>query len=293
MADAERDEDAAGEAGLNRAAGATIQLARRERLPALHAGVGDAGRDTDAPRHGGPRHGGARAVGPAQVRMMAPAGGTSATGDRLRRRLLLAGAGIGVTAAVAALTPGHAPVARLSLGTAYAGLLLLGAALAIGPLNVLRGARNPPSSALRRDVGIFAGVFALLHVAVGLQVHFGGDMLAYFLHRDAAGGLHPRLDGFRLANFAGLAATLLFVMLLALSNNAALRWLKVKRWKALQRWSYAAAALVLAHGAIYQLLERRGAAFVALFLAVAAAVAAVQAAGFLRRGRDAAREGAP
>lgn len=216
-----------------------------------------------------------------------------AVGDRPWRRLLLAGIGLGTTAVVATLTPGYPPLARVSLGTAYAALLLFGATLAIGPLNILRGARNPPSSALRRDVGIFAGTFALLHVAVGLQVHLGGDMLAYFLHRDPLDGrLHLQLDAFRFANLAGLAATVVFVILLALSNNRSIQLLKIKRWKALQRSSYAAAALVLTHGAIYQLLERRDAGFVALFFAVIAAVSAVQWAGFLHRGRD-VRPGAP
>ncbi len=201
---------------------------------------------------------------------------------RLRRQFLVLAAGLAITVAVFLLTPREPGMARLSLGTAYAGLILLGASLTIGPLNVIRGRGSPPSSNLRRDIGIFAGIFALVHMALGLQVHLGGDMLSYFLRRHGD-GVSLRLDAFGIANHLGLAATLVLLLLLMLSNNLSLRWLKARRWKALQRSNYAVALLVLIHGALYQVLERRRWSFVLLFLAVAAVVAAVQFTGFRRR----------
>lgn len=193
-----------------------------------------------------------------------------------------------MVAFVVLLTPGQPGIARVSLGTAYAALLLLGISLTIGPFRVIRGRLNPPSNNVRRDVGIWAGIFGILHMAIGLQVHLRGDMLAYFFHRDPqAGSLAPRIDPFGAANDTGLIAILVLLLLLALSNNASLRALKVRRWKGLQRWNYWAALLVLIHGALYQALERRSLGFVVLFIAVAAAVAAMQAAGYVRRARAA------
>src|SRR5215471_3115707 len=63
---------------------------------------------------------------------------------------------------------------RASMASAYASLVMFAATLVIGPLNVLRGRPNPVSSYLRRDIGIWAGLLALVHVVVGLQVHLRG-----------------------------------------------------------------------------------------------------------------------
>jgi hypothetical protein len=84
---------------------------------------------------------------------------------------------------------------RLSMATAYAGLLYLAAALIIGPINVLRGAPNPLSINLRRDIGIVAGILALVHTIVGLFVHLRGDPIQYFFYRTPAGIVYPRSVG--------------------------------------------------------------------------------------------------
>lgn len=166
-------------------------------------------------------------------------------------------------------------VARLSMASAYASLFLLATTLMIGPWNKLRGRANPVSSYLRRDVGIWAGMLGIAHVIVGLQVHMDGKLWLYFLPPpDAAYRFPLRIDPFGLTNYAGLGAGLILLMLLALSSNASLRALGAVRWKGLQRWNYAAAALVVAHGVVYQLLEKRALGFVLLFgVAVALALA--------------------
>jgi hypothetical protein len=68
---------------------------------------------------------------------------------------------------------------RLSLGTSYVALVLLAASLVIGPFNLMVKGSSPVSTYLRRDVGIFASLFALFHVILGLQVHFAGDIARY------------------------------------------------------------------------------------------------------------------
>ena len=156
----------------------------------------------------------------------------------------------------------------------------------IGPWNVLRNHANPVSGYWRRDIGIWAGILALVHVIAGLQVHMGGRFWLYFFPPADAHSIFPvRLDPFGLTNYAGLIATVILVMLLCLSNNASLRALGAKRWKFLQRWNYAAAVLVFMHGWVYQILEKRNPGFVLLFTIVVVGVLAAQVAGF-RRVRD-------
>lgn len=75
---------------------------------------------------------------------------------------------------------------RLSMATAYAGLIFLAASLWFGPWNVLRRLPNPISFNLRRDVGIWTGILAIVHTAIGLTVHLRGRMWMYFFKR-----LHP------------------------------------------------------------------------------------------------------
>lgn len=56
---------------------------------------------------------------------------------------------------------------KWSMSTAYVSLLLLGCTLLTGPLNVLRRQRNPVSTDLRRDIGIWSGIVSLVHVGIG------------------------------------------------------------------------------------------------------------------------------
>ena len=177
---------------------------------------------------------------------------------------------------------------KLSMASAYTALALLGATLATGPWNVLRSRPNPVSTDLRRDLGIWAGIVGLFHVAVGLQVHAGGDIWLYFFHPPAPERLVVRLDPAGFSNHTGLIATLLLVILLALSNDYSLRSLGRTRWKTIHRSVYVALLLIVAHGALYQLLEKRILPFVVLFVAMVATVAAVQLAG-VRRVRARAR----
>jgi len=88
--------------------------------------------------------------------------------SRFRQQLVLATTAAVIPLAFFLLLPAPDIIWRLSMGTAYAGLIFLATALMIGPLNVLRGVPNPLSTNLRRDIGIVAGVVALAHTIIGL-----------------------------------------------------------------------------------------------------------------------------
>jgi methionine sulfoxide reductase heme-binding subunit len=213
---------------------------------------------------------------------------------RSGRHFILAAAATAIVCLAYAATPPPDVRHRLSMGTAYAGLIFLAASLWLGPWNILRRRPNPTSFDLRRDVGIWTGILAILHTGIGLTVHLRGRMWMYFFKR-----LHPlRLQDtqFGFANFTGLAAALLFLMLLAISNDFSLRILKTRRWKFLQRWTYVAFVLTAAHGVAYQLIEKRQVLWVLVFVGVVAAIAAAQILGFVqvqRRMRPGQGEGNP
>lgn len=174
---------------------------------------------------------------------------------RLRRRLLrhhlpLAGGAI-VALALGALLPTSptAPV-RLTIASAYLAFALLAATLLVSPLARLRGRPATPSADLRRDLGIWTGVISLLHVGLGLWARFGAEA-----YRIAGWPALLLLAG---ATLAGVAALEITLLLLALSNDAALRRLGLPRWKRLQRLAVWLPALVTLHGALWAILAGRG-----------------------------------
>jgi len=63
-------------------------------------------------------------------------------------------------------------------------------------------------------------------------------------------------NNFGWGNWTGLAATVIVVGLLVISNDFALRKLKARRWKNLQRLNYVLFALVIAHAIYYGALLR-------------------------------------
>ena len=168
-----------------------------------------------------------------------------------------------------------------SMATAYAGLILLAVSLLLGPLNLIRNKANPVSSYLRRDIGIWAAIVSIIHVIFGLQVHMGGRIWTYFFHDMEPGqGYAVRLDAFGFANHSGLVATLICIVLMAVSNNASLKKLGQHRWKSIQRLNYLLFPLVIGHGFIYQVLEKRQLPFVAVVGLIFVVVLVMQWKGF-------------
>jgi sulfoxide reductase heme-binding subunit YedZ len=173
---------------------------------------------------------------------------------------------------------------KLSMATAYVGLFLLVLTLVIGPFRTLQRRRMPLSQDLRRDTGIWAGILGLFHTAVGLNVHLRGRPWLYFVYQKRENHFFPlRHDQFGLANDTGLLATGLLALLLATSNDWSLRYFGTPGWKKLQRWSYGLFALTVAHGILYQVIEKRTTTFVAIFVVLALMAITLQALGFLQR----------
>ena len=198
--------------------------------------------------------------------------------ERSKRHCILAALAVAITVTVFFATPPPDFRHRLSMGTAYAALAFLAYSLWLGPWNVLRARPNPVSFDLRRDVGIWAGMLALLHTGVGLTVHLRGRMWMYFFKR-----LHPltlQKNEFGFANYVGVGAAVLFLLLLAISNDLSLRRLGTRRWKSVQRWAYAAFALTVAHGIAFQLVEKRHLPWVVFFALIVAAALVAQAFGW-------------
>jgi sulfoxide reductase heme-binding subunit YedZ len=219
--------------------------------------------------------------------------GTSSRDDYWRRRLArhaaLAAVSVGLSLALTLLVPLGTPARRLALATGYVGLALMGLTLLIGPWYVWRGRRSPVSLDLRRDIGIWAALVSLVHTAVGLTVHMQGRFWLYFVWPPEAGRAIPvRTDAFGFANYTGLAATMVATLLLAISNDLALRRLGPERWKALQRWNYVGFTLVALHGVGYELMGRRPAVLgVALgFAAIVVGLSQLSAYRKRRAGRS-------
>lgn len=206
---------------------------------------------------------------------------------RVRRHFVLAASAAAIVWLAYSATPPPDFRHRFSMATAYAALAFLALCLGLGPWNILRRRANPVSFDLRRDVGIWAAMLALLHTGVGLTVHLRGRMWMYFFKR-----LHPlalQNTKFGFANFVGLAAAILFLLLLTLSNDISLRVLGTRQWKSLQRWSYAAFGLTVVHGVAFQLVEKRHFPWVVVFAGLSATVVVFQVAGYIRLRRVTAR----
>ena len=205
-----------------------------------------------------------------------------APSSRLRRQLLLAATAAALVVGFFLLTPGQPIIQRLSKATAYAALLLLAAAIVVGPLRVLRGESNPLSTYFRRDIGIVAGILALAHTIIGLQVHLKGDFGQYFFYRNPSGLDGLRHDAFGVANDLGFLATAIVLVLLLISNNLSIRTLGPAKWKRIQRLNYVASILIFIHGLLYQIIEKRAIAFILCLVFVTVAAVLLQISGFKR-----------
>ena len=203
----------------------------------------------------------------------------SRVSPRVRRvlgHLLLALVAAAISALVWRLFPKRDLLSRLSIASAYAALAFLMAVLLLGPINVLRRRPNPVSFNLRRDLGIWAGILAVLHAVIGLNVHLRGRPWLYFVDQ------HHRVrhDLFGFGNDTGTLAALFFLFLLLISNDISLRRFGSHKWKSLQRWTYAAVALTLLHALAYQNVEKRQLAWELLLWCAAGLIATFQFAGW-------------
>ena len=179
-------------------------------------------------------------------------------------------------------------ISKASFATAYPALGLLALTLLLGPWNVLRRRPNPVSSDLRRDVGIWAGIFGVLHAVIGQCVHLRGRPWLYYIYGPSEHhhSFPVRHDLFGMANYTGLAGTLLLIALLATSNDYSLRALGTPQWKQLQRWNYAVFGLSAVHAIGYLAIEQQKAPFVTTISVFLACALTLQALGWMARRRN-------
>lgn len=214
-----------------------------------------------------------------RARRMSPARGGYWTRRLARNAGILAAASVLHLVVISQTTDSPQLMYRLSMATGWVSVALIAWAMLIGPWRVRRGRPAPASTDLRRDVGIWGGLFALAHVVTGLQVHFAGKFWKYFVYPNGDHRIPLRHDLFGFANWTGLAATLVLLVLLAISNDASLRALGTRRWKSWQRWTYWAAALTVAHALAYQVETRHFGRWIAAVLFVTIVVVAMQLDG--------------
>jgi len=169
---------------------------------------------------------------------------------------------------------------QLTVASGYVALGLLGLTLLIGPANLLLRRRVPISNYLSRDVGTWAAIFSVVHVIVVLLAHVNGSgLIASFLHFFVTEDGKPLTNSFGLGNWTGLVALVVVVGLLAISSDFALRKLKARLWKRLQRLNYALFALVILHAFFYGALLRVTSPFTLLLGLCVIAVFVGQAVG--------------
>ena len=199
---------------------------------------------------------------------------------RLKHHALLLSATSLLLLTVYIIVPGDDKKYLWSMATAYTSIILLAVTLMIGPLNLIRGKLNPVSTDLRRDVGIWCAATGLAHVIVGIQVHMGNIWLYFFKAVEDVDSFKLRNDLFGYANYAGLLAGFILLLLLLLSNDLSLNILKSKRWKSFQQTIYLLFVLTLAHGIMFQVIEKRKTALVILFGVVILIPVIMQIKGF-------------
>jgi methionine sulfoxide reductase heme-binding subunit len=172
-------------------------------------------------------------------------------------------------------------VQQLTVATGYLGVALLAVTLLLGPANLVLARRNPVSSYLRRDAGIWTGVFSVVHVilAAAMHVSHGSGVVASVLHFFVAEDGRPLTNSFGLGNWTGAAALVIVFALLATSSDAALRALRAKPWKWIQRLTYVLFALVMLHAFFYGALLRMTSPFTLLLILSVSAVLAGQVVG--------------
>jgi len=180
---------------------------------------------------------------------------------RLKRRLFhhvgLTALSAGLLFLFYGLVPGDDPKYLWSMATGYAGLILAGITLSIGPLNVINKKKNPVSSDLRRDVGIWSGLVGIAHIVIGIQVHMGNIWLYFFQAVEGENAFVFRADLFGAANYTGLVAGFILLVLLLISNDLSLNLLRPSKWKTIQQFSYLFFLLTVVHAFMYQIIEKR------------------------------------
>jgi DMSO/TMAO reductase YedYZ heme-binding membrane subunit len=185
--------------------------------------------------------------------------------SRVQRHLVLFAANAAALVAAAGLLPYATLWTRISVASAWLCMLLLCAALLIGPLRRAQGEPAPANIYLRRDLGIWAALQGFLHTYAGTAVSMNQLYMDAYLRIDTpplSAALRDEI--FLWSGIAAFIVSLLFLLLFLISSDRVLRWMRVERWKKVQRTAHLVLWLTVLHGLTFQLLEGRYLAFVLL-----------------------------
>ena len=125
------------------------------------------------------------------------------------------------------------PIQAATLRTGKTAMILLVASLACTPVNTVFG--FTPAIKVRRALGLYAFLYALVHFSIYVGVDYGFDLQLILLE----------LSEKRYV-LVGFAAFLILLPLAITSTKGWQRRMK-KNWKKLHRWIYAAGILVMFH----------------------------------------------
>jgi len=160
----------------------------------------------------------------------------------------------------------------------YISVFLLAFSLLLGPVNLILRRKNPISTYIRRDIGIFGGILGVVHSVVGLFMHFTGKPWLYFVE-EVGDDIIIRSGNFGWANYTGLFGAIILILLLIISNDYSLSKLKSAKWKNLQRFTYLMFLLVIAHSIFYRLNANKEDLIFLLYLPMFLIVLAFQLTG--------------
>lgn len=167
----------------------------------------------------------------------------------------------------------------------YLSVIFLVVSLLLGPINLILKRKNPISTYIRRDIGIYGGFLGIVHSVVGMFMHFTGRPWLYFLE-EVGDKLSIRSGNFGLANYTGLFGASLLILLLGISNDYFLTKLKSLKWKNLQRLTYLMFILVIAHCVFYRLNAKKEDLILYLYLPLFLVVLAFQLIGLWIKSRS-------
>ena len=188
-----------------------------------------------------------------------------------------------VSFGIAAISgPGAAAADRLSIVSAYLCLLLLGAALLVGPSHAIRKCKPLTNSYIRRDIGIWAALNGLLHFYLANILAMNYEYLGIYVESaPAPPSPELRSELYSWGTILGYVIAVLFIILLVLSSDWMLRIVGLKWWKRIQRASYLGFLFTCMHAFVFQILESREAFWVVVVLLVTLLVIFVQGIGII------------
>lgn len=176
--------------------------------------------------------------------------------DWRKRHLIVMALGALVMAAFYASRPEFSPMHRWNRAFGDASIVLIAAAMAVGPLSRI----SPKFRFLlpwRRELGIYSVILAGIHTVIILAGWIEWDfvlLFGYAIH-PATGTYVMLQQGFGLSNAIGIVALLYGLVLAATSNDLSMRKLGSSVWKFVQQGAYVLWILVVAHTAYFVYLH--------------------------------------